>query len=1087
MPLHVYTSNRLEILAEQLAEQLKNAPFTPLQEEIIVVQSRGMERWLSLEIARRHGICANIAFPFPNNILTQTICRILPDIPDTRPFEPDVLKWRIMHLLDGDRFQNILSYLSGNSGIKRFQIAERIAHMFDQYLVFRPDVMRHWENGSLQHQGNDEEQWQSELWRMLCNDTDTLHKAALLEKFLRIIETSDNAAAVLPPRINVFGISVLPPFHVTFFTALASRIEVNLFLMNPCREYWGDILSDRQEYKLTGKYPNTLIAAEELHFERGNSLLASLGMHGIEFFDRMIAAGGNQYELFEDVQQESLLTCIQSDILTLRDRGAGGSAKTEISGDDPSIQIHSCHSPMREIEVLYETLLDLLDRDPELSPHDILVMTPDINSYAPIIEAVFNTPEQENMRIPFSIADRSMLSQTGLCNTFLMLLDLCRSRFEVSRVMPILESPAVGRKFNLTQSDINRIHTWISKTRIRWGIDETTGQELGLPGCRENTWMAGMERLLLGYAMPGQNEGMFSGILPYDDIEGENARVLGKFIEFTNNIFSLAAGLAQPRPLAQWAGILADILETFFHQDTENEQTIGAVRGMFAELALWQTSSGFSREVGLDVIKDQVKKLFERETITTGFVTGAVTFCAMLPMRSIPFNVICLVGMNDGAYPRRSHEPSFNLINRYPRACDRSPKKDDRYLFLEAILSARSRLAISYTGQNIQDNSVIPPSVVVSELIDYLEQGFFVAGSTVGETIIRKHPLQAFSCRYFSGNEKLFSYSQENCSCAGAITQPRRTPAPFISRPLSAQDATDNSVALHDVIAFYCSPAEFFLRKRLGIVLESKEAILDDSENFTIAGLDRYEFEQDMLEKQLSRKDSREMYRLTKSLGILPHGGVGEYVFSRTHKQVADFVSAVSEHTTQEASTSAAVELTIDQTRLTGHVEGVRPSGLLVYRYAVLRPKDFLSLWIEHLAITMMQQDNLPTRSVLVGIKDKKNRVPVQWRYVAAPHAPDCVRRLLTLYREGLTRPIAFFPKASLRFAEAVVVKGTSTEAALAGARQDLYGNDYARGELEDPYCSLCFNSEEIPWDEFAHCSLQVYEPLLQHRENVES
>ena len=367
----------------------------------------------------------------------------------------------------------------------------------------------------------------------------------------------------------MFGISVLPPFHVTFFTALASRIEVNLFLMNPCREYWGDILSDRQVYKLTGKYTNTLIAAEELHFERGNSLLASLGMHGIEFFDRMIAAGGNQYELFEDVQPKSLLTCIQSDILTLHDRGAGDSAKTEISGDDPSIQIHSCHSPMREIEVLYETLLDLLDRDPDLSPHDILVMTPDINSYAPIIEAVFNTPEQENMRIPFSIADRSMLSQTGLCNTFLMLLDLCQSRFGVSRVMPILETPAVGRKFNLTQTDINCIHTWISKTRIRWGIDETTGQELGLPGCRENTWMAGMERLLLGYALPGQHEGMFSGILPYDDIEGENARVLGKFIEFTNAIFSFATRLAQPRPLAQWAGILADILETFFHQDAD--------------------------------------------------------------------------------------------------------------------------------------------------------------------------------------------------------------------------------------------------------------------------------------------------------------------------------------------------------------------------------------------------------------------------------------------------------------------------------------------------------------------------------------
>lgn len=1084
MALNFFISNKLEVLIDKLADVLKTPLASPLAQENIVVQSRGMQRWVAMELARKWGICANILFSFPNAILYDLTKRLIPDLPETSPFERSILTWKVMKLLpscmDKPGFENVTSYLSSDSGVKHFQISERIADSFDQYLIFRPEMIRGWEQDILTYPGNREEQWQAELWRLIVRNTDCAHRAQLMDRVLTIIDQDVTCKEKLPERITVFGISFLPPFHMHFFDTLSKVINVSLFFMNPCREYWGDILSDRETVKIFKKYKEVPLQ-KDLHTETGNNLLATLGMHGREFFNLIQGSDFEQNEYFEDSGEDSILSCIQSDIINLKDRSIVSGKKTLIDKNDSSIQIHSCHSPMREIEVLHDNLLAMFDEDPELRPHDILVMTPDLDTYVPFFQAVFNAPEKDNLKIPFSIADRSILKDNNLCRTFLSLCELYNSRFRVSQVMPILEAPAVQRKFGLSEDDVELIQSWIAESHIRWGIDENSKLLNHLPVYKENTWKAGLERMLLGYAMSGKGKYLFNGILPYDHVEGESTRTLGILAEFTSRLVSLSHKITRAKTLHEWSIVLSDVLELFFEPDAKDEHILRIMQNIFANLALTQSLSGFDQPISIDVIQEYLKGIFKQQINTSGFITGGVTFCAMLPMRSIPFKVIYLIGMNDGSFPRQLYPPGFNLIAQNPKPCDRSLKKDDRYLFLEVILSTRNRLYISYIGQSHQDSSIIPPSVVVSELTDYLEQGFIHPEKEILRHIITRHRLQAFSPKYFQHIENLFSFSEENCTCAQKLHEPNNEPEPFIQANLPEPEDTYRTIDIQELISFFANPARFLLQRRLGLYLEKEDLPLEDYENFILKGLDRYGFEQNLLEKQLDGIPREAGHLITKARGILPHGTVGEWIYNRTFDEISDFVEIVSDFMGHSKQTSIHVNLTIDQFNLTGRFEDIYQSRLVKYRYAVLKPKDFLMLWLRHV---LLNAENENFESVLIGLKEK-SRLPVVWKYYPTDDNVKILKNLLRVYWEGLIQPVAFFPQASFEFAIAIITKGVSVDKARKTAQKKLEGSEFVPGDLDDAYVNLCFGKSISVSEQFMNLALEVYEPLLKHRQEL--
>lgn len=1061
MPLRIYTSNQMEKLVTTLFTVLKEPLNSPFASELIVVQSKGMQRWLSMELSRHFGVWANGDFPFPNSLVWRLFCTVLPEVPDSSPFSADIMTWKIMGLLPGfldrEEFSELKNYLAGDlDGLKLFQLSEQIADAFDQYTLFRSDMLLEWEK----RRGGD---WQEVLWRELSSGGDGKHRGWLKQEFCRKIADGLSLAEELPERISVFGVSYLPEYHMDVLMAISSRTEVNLFLPSPTREYWGDIVSARQ--KASRKPEERAVLTE------GNPLLASLGKVGRDFSEMIVECGGEsvcQKDIFVDTDGSTMLKAIQSDILNLR--GAEeGRQRREIAGDDISIQIHSCHSPMREMEVLYDNILSLLDGVAGLAPRDILVMTPDIEAYAPYISTVFEGCQDPLQKIPFSIADRSLGNEGQVASVLLKLLALPGSRFTVVQVLDILESPPVAKQFDLGTEELDTIRVWLEETRVRWGLDSEDRARLGLPPYRENSWRAGIDRLLLGYAMPDEDNSIFNGILPYDEIEGNRSETLGKFLLFLSRIRDLAGRLGSPRSLTLWRDEIRMLLTEFIAADDDSAREVAAIADLAETMGVVEEGSGFSGQVEIGVIRSWLSERLARDERGLGFMTGGVTFCGMLPMRSIPFRVVALVGLNDGAFPRQGRPPGFDLIARNPKPGDRSLRDEDRYLFLESLLSTRDCFYISYVGQSVKDNSEIPPSVLVSELVDYIKDGFTSPGGDAGNYIVTTHRLQAFSSDYFEGGTRLFSYSNENCEALAERRSNPWYPSEFISTAISVPPDEWKDIPLQRLLRFFDNPSRFLLENRLGIRLEEVAAPLEEREPFAVERLDNYKLKQELVECVLHGGDVHDLLPVARCCGILPPAHHGEAVFEDVAAGVSEFVDDLRGLVTGIAPMKPLdFEISLGGFRLTGRVDRIWEHRMIRYRCAKMKAKDQIRTWIEHLVLNHLMPSGYPVESTLFMTGDS-----ITFREVG--DTSTILLDIFNLYWEGLTTALRFFPESSMAYAhkQAWDIKKAKKKWATGY-------NDFP-GEGDDPYFRLCFGDVDPFDDDFERIARTFFEPLIQN------
>jgi exodeoxyribonuclease V gamma subunit len=1067
MPLNTYTGNRMENLVEALAGVLKKPLSSPLTTEVIVVQSKGMQRWVAMELAKRFGVWANSNYPFPNTMVWQLFSLAFPNIPDKAPFSREVLTWKIIkllnNLLERKEFLPLMNYLTEDKdGLKRFQLADRIANIFDQYSIYRPEMLKEWEASK---KAKSNEEWQAILWREIVKRSTGLHRGQMKEEFrLRIMKglAPENK---LPERICVFGISYLPQYHMEILSSIVRFTEVNLFLLSPTREYWSDIVSRREKALLKPE-------VSALRVE-GNPLLASMGKLGRDFSDMVIeisdvAAG--QSDLYEDPAGPSLLSKVQSDILNLS--GAeDGTEKRLIGKDDLSVQIHSCHSPMREIEVLYDNLLHLFETIDGLQPRDILVMTPDIEIYAPYIAAVFDGCQDPSLRIPYAIADRKIKNEGQIAAVLLKLLDLPGSRFTAVQVFDILTAMPVRRRFNLNDEEIETIRNWIKETSIRWGIDEQSRSRLGLPGYRDNSWRAGLDRLLLGYAMPDENGQLFNDKLPFDDMEGSHAQALGKLVDYINKVATFTEDINRPRTLKEWTETCRALLEDFISADDDMAHELSTLHDVVSTIAELAEQAGFDEKVDIRVIRAWLSARLDEEEKGVGFMTGGVTFCAMLPMRSIPFRVIALIGMSDGAFPRRNPSIGFDLMARNPRRGDRSLRDEDRYLFLESILSARDCLYISYVGQSIKDNSDITPSVLVSELLDAVGRGFKTSDSDpLAKRLVTKHRLQAFSRSYFTGESPLFSYSKENYSALLEKQSGMKDSAVFLSTPLPAPPDDWKEIPLTKLLRFFDNPAKYFLDSRLGIRLEDEDSPLEEREPFSVEGLELYALKKDLLEIILRGGNVRDFLAIARCRGMIPPSRHGEIIFDDTCKEVNAFAQAVEEKTSiSKPLPPIDFDIEVAGFRLTGRLDGIREDRMIRYRCAKLKAKDQLRAWIEHVVLNVKQEKDYPRQTLLMMTDGSETYSPLE-------NAEDILKNILETYWKGLSAPLRFFPACAMAYAQK---KEWSIKKAL-GQWDDGY-NDL-QGEGSDRYYNLCFGRNNPLNDEFESLARSLLEPFVQHQ-----
>lgn len=1040
--LHIFQSNRLEILADALAVALKDDAPAVLEKQIVVVQERGLARWLSLALAERNGIAANIEFPFPAGLIWSLFARVLPEVPDESPFDPAVLRWHCMRLLERSeaiRHPRLRQALAGDSIVRRHELAQRLAALFDRYLVYRPRWIAEWSGGRTCGLGVDEI-WQVALWRELAAALPEAMHAHPAKRFYAALSGDAAARAALPRSLHLFAIQALPPMYLEFYARLAEWTEVNFYTLNPCEQQWGEIVRRRdQALRVAEANEDT-----ELHFETGNSLLASLGRHGRVFFDSLSALPANEQNEYHRNDAPTLLALLQNDVLDLCERGENAEPIALVA-DDESVQVHVCHSAMREVEVLHDRLLDAFARNPALRADDVLVLVPKIEDYAAAIDAVFATAPAPR-RLPYVIADRPPQKESTVLRSFLKLLHLPETRLQAESVLALLEEPPIARRHAIAADDLPLVRQWVRETGIRWGYDEKTRAALDLPATREHSWGAGFDRLLLGYAMA--EEALFDGLLPYPDIEGGGAQLAGRLKTFIDTLAALTEELARPRKLSQWQGWAERTLLRLYACDEIEERDAQAIRSAATSLAVNAQRAAFDNPVPVEVWRREMTGLLESSPLQP-FGSGIV-FAALRPLRATPAHFVAVLGLNDRDFPRNPPQASFDLMAEHSLPGDRLPRDEERYALLEALLAARERLYLSYTGRSQRDNAELPPSPVLTEVLEAIRRSASASGR-----IFIEHPLQPFSRRYFDGSDaRLFSYAAEYAhSGVLALSEP-----PFVSEALPETVLEEKEISLEALWKFLRNPAEYFLRERLGLRLASEEEILDENEPFALDGLSRWALRHAVLEHRLQGFGMEKSRGIARAAGWLPHGAIGDAVHAKAFAEVQNLYAAIR---AAGSLRREEIALQFGELNLRGSLAALGGHNLL-WHEGELKAKRLLHAWVSHLALNA---SGLMLPTVLYGLDESRNFSPVEG-------AGEILQALLRQMRAGLIAPWPFFPEAALAYMKASA-KGE-------GAARFAAQKSWAERESADAWMALAFRGR-YPLDEhFIVAAQAIYGPLLR-------
>ncbi|MCC5825003.1 exodeoxyribonuclease V subunit gamma [Alkalimonas sp.] len=1133
----VLQGNRLEQLRDIMLQWCQRYPLSPLETETFLVQSNGIAQWLKLALAAPKtqgglGIAAGICTELPGRFLWQAYRAVLPALPAESPYNKDALGWRLYRLLQQLPEQAELAPLYGflakdpTDPRRCYQLAFQLADLFDQYQVYRADWLQHWQQGNNSIDGHPlpaHQLWQPWLWRHLQQEIQSqqpgaLNRADVHQQFLSACQQLQARPAGLPRRVVVFGISSLPRQTLDALHALSPFCQVLLFVSNPCRQYWGDLIDGRdllrQEYRRArrpAQHPLAQLSAEQLHLA-GNPLLAALGKQGRDYLhllDELDDSGSYQQyfagriDLFESPGEATLLQQLQQDILELHSAEERAAMKTQVPASDHSLQFMRCHSPLRELEVLHDQLLHELSQARQqgqpLQPRDILVMVPDINQYAPYIAATFGRFRPEDPRyLPFFVADQGLRHRNTLLLAFEALLSLPDNRFTVSTMLDLLDTPALQQRFGLDEAGVARLKPWIEGANIRWGLSGRQRAAFGLPEqLEQNSWWFGLKRMLLGY-VAGEGEA-WQDIEPYDEVAGLDAALVGPLAELVSALEHSWQQLQHPHHASDWQQLLLRLLEQFFlPQSPADQQAEERIR---QQLSRWQQHLADSdlgeQPLALDVVRDALLSELDQPGLQQRFLAGAVNFATLMPMRAIPFAQIWLLGMNDGDYPRPVRRNDFDLMQAGYRPGDRSRRDDDHYLFLEALLAARHKLVLSWVGFSIRDNSEKPPSVLVGQLRDYLETAYPAQPLLAQLTL--DHPLQPFSRRYFEPKRdpRLFSYAADwraALDATSSLANDETLPPRF-----SLEAA---HIRLSDLASLLRHPGRVLYQKRLGIYSGTESDSERDDELFAAGGLDGWVLDQALiarLEQGLSTDAmtdgqplsveqllQQETARLQRA-GALPMGGFGDLLMQQKNQELAALLAQWQQLRLQSEPVAETLywQQLLDETLpvvfedslsdIRKHQDGhllrlmVQPSRLFDAKKQ-LKSYHLCRFWPAHL----LAQQAGAVETLLIGPDTIFRLAPLDKAL-----ATQLFNQLLDVYLQALQRPLPLACKTVL------ALLGGDEKAAIQSYEGSDFQGDYSiTAEVQD-YPMLQrywpdFNQLSTDADFDALCEA-LYVPLLQH------
>ncbi|MGJ0485380.1 MAG: exodeoxyribonuclease V subunit gamma [Methylomicrobium sp.] len=1145
----VIHSNQLEQLRDVVSYWVRQHPLNPLENEVFLVQSNGMGQWLKQSLAQNSalGIAAAIQMQLPSLFIWGVYRAVLgEEIPLEQPLAKAPLTWRLYRLLPSlaskAGFETLDSFLADDRDCrKRYQLAEQLADLFDQYQVYRSDWLTDWAKSenvlrdahSESREMPEAQRWQAGLWRAVLADLGDetavpfASRAAVHAQFMDRIKTLTERPAGLPRRIILFGLSSLPQQSLDVLAKLGKFCQIVLFVHNPCRHYWADIIEDRdllkakrrrQAYKKTEQ--TSLLNTDDLHLD-APPLLAAWGKQGrdyirlLDYYDEKQSYEewnwlDNKIDLFVDygerLDQRTLLQHLQQSILDLE---PPPDAPFLLDEADDSLIFHVAHSRQREVEILHDQLLARFEAAEKngkpLSPRDVIVMVPDINQYAPHIRAVFGLhPPGDPRHIPYSLADRQQRGNDPLLTAGEALLDLPDSRFTVSEYLNLLEVGALRARFGIDESAIPKLHQWIEGAGIRWGLNaEQRARIVNMPELETNTWQFGLRRMLLGYAV-GAGEA-FEGIEPYEEIGGLDAQWLGGLAFLLETLETYAQRLAQPQSFSDWRQTLQNLLDDFFIAGSEPERkTLDTLNEALEKWCRYAEQAGLGPDdkLPIQVVREAWLAGVDEPSLHQRFLSGKVNFCTLMPMRAIPFRQICLLGMNDGDYPRNQQVNGFDLMSQRGqyRPGDRSRRQDDQYLLLEALLSAREQLYISWIGRSIRDDSKRPPSVLVGQLRDVLAQCWTLGdGRSLLEAITACHPLQPFSRKYVTKTQEpgpeLFTYAKEWFS-ETSLAEPNEL------LPTSVEEKRV-PVPLEFLARFLRAPVKEFCNFALKFSFDDETVTSKDHEPFHFEALQAYMYGNRLLDAiKNTNPDDVETFldhqqTVMAQKGELPLGGFAKAFYTSLTEPVKtawdnyqallwDWPTAREAHviTLQlQPKQGPAVELTGELSQLRRHRD--HENLALVYlTVQSLKPKEgikyhnLMKYWVLHLAACAEGRE----LETYVAAADGVIKIKPLSRTEASGH----LQRLLFAVNQGMRDPLPVACKTAFAWLSALDKDKEQQDKAMEKARDCYEGSGWKDGEVAyDPYLTRFFPTfEELRQADFdigfEFWTEELYQPVFK-------
>jgi exodeoxyribonuclease V gamma subunit len=1064
--LTTHRASHGDALARGLAEVLAVPPDDPFAAEVVAVPAKGVERWLAQRLSHvlgadgGDGVCANVVFPWPSTVIDEALQVASPEHAEAvERWAPQRSVWPLLDVIDASVpaepwCRALAQHLGDGDGDKgrRLAVARRLAARFDEYGQSRPEMLHAWSTGRDERgDGGPLDQdlrWQPELWRRLRETLGTPSPAELLDDACARLRDQPQLSD-LPQRLSVFGASRLSPARLRVLAALAVHRDVHLWLHHASPALWAKVAEAR---------PAVRRADNTARHGLTNPLLASLSRDVLELQQLIIrTAPGSQSVLHETAQPpDTLLGRLRQDLADDRVR----TGPPPLDAKDRTVQVHACHGRTRQVEVLREVIVGLLADDPTLEPRDVLVMCPDVETFAPIIAATFAIGAEDDAahpaaRLRVRLADRALRQTNALLAVLAQLLELGTARLTASQVLDLAGTPAVRQRFGFDDDELERLRDWAVSAGVRWGLDGEHRATWQLGDLEQGSWRAGLDRLLLGAAMEGQLES-WGAVVPLDDVDSSDIDLAGRFAELVDRLANAQHLMARRHTAPDWMAGLEDAVTGLAATTYDTAWQLLQLRGELADIA--DAADGSDALLGLADVRALLADSLAGRPTRASFRTGTLTVCTLVPMRSVPHRVVCLLGLDDGVFPRQPGHDGDDVLARDPWVGERDPRSEDRQLLLDAVCAAEDHLVITYTGADERTGAPVPPAVPLGELLDALDRTATApGGQRVRDVATTHHPLQPFAPRNFEpavlAQERPFSFDPLSYAGARAAAGARAEPAAVLDGALPPEAIGD--VELADLRRLLTHPARGFLRQRLQVAQTRGEDEPADALPVELDALEKWEIGDRVLRERLDGLSPAACLDLERSRGDLPPGRLSDDLLRDIGHQV-DHLLMSSTVEREHPAESHDVDVPLaDGGRLVGTVGGVRGDVVFSLTYSRLGPRHRLLAWIDLLALTVAHPGR-EWKAVAVGRGRGKGALRSVFDPLPPAEADAALAELVALYRAGLRTPLPVPLKTAATYADRR--SSTDTPTARKGAEQEWAGDRFP-GERDDPEHVLVYGA----------------------------